>query len=1703
MQKRRLMIGIILVLLVVTLTINLTPGMADSPQKPGAQDDWAFELPSVDFEGLNAHLGAQFNNPRQAVRITWAAEMTADVFDRLYYPGETAHITVTINAGNRAQEFSGHIVFAVMQEERDEAELYYDGVRIVPEDIVTAVPLGDLALEPNETYEATIDFQAPETGLYGVYVVATTARGDTAVWLGNVGTIYPPEPGFQYDSYFMGDTRAVDGAAQAIELETLQKIGVQWTRASFMWSQTERQPGVFDWTAMDAAMQRFHEREMYVLLLGDNGAGWERNADIQGRDVTPNPAYYGAWANYWYEVITRYGDVARAINVWNEPWESGGISGWEGTAQHYRNLSRYAMQGVKAADPSVLVGGADSHDNTNDVLLSDPTWPELFDLITYHGADDPGGYYANRLVDLPVWNTESWYTAQLPRTVQQHMWAIASGAEKVNMVVLGNFFSGHVDAGDYYTPDLENPQQFSPQPNAIGYATMTHFLEGTTFVEERNPVRVPYSFIFEGEDGYVAVLFGIPVDPNFFPNNQTVTPGTMSINAAGLAAFDHYGRSVEADGDQFVLPFAEEPVYLTADSLEALQAAIDGIVVEETEPVYVTLRDITQPLDAGVPVDITLTNVVNQPLSGTLAVTLPDGWQADTTELAFEDLAPGESRVFTLTLTEAAANAENSYPIGVTVTTASGTAVWNENIEVHVIACASPIIDGDTSGDLAALTPVTLSNADGTFGGQVALAYDTDYLYLLAEVTDPTDDAPPNPLYDWFSLGEDNFFYTTHPQWLFYYDNIQLAINSRPNPDDYLWPVDHPYHRRQPARETDYLYAFYQTAPVVVDDETAIEAEAQAWQLFLPGSDRRNRYPFSPPTEGVAQDVLVQISQQGDVRMVEVAIPLGNIPELAARQDIPLAVKLSDATQSVLYSNSGRSSSDFDLSVFEPYWWTSPRGSYLGTLWGFGAGDACGAPVEVPALAAVPTEPEGTGTGLQGDYFDNADFTEPRLTRLDAQPNRDWGFGSPNMIAITNTPGMALENLIDPDTFSVRWTGQIVPRFSETYTFHALTDGTVKLSLGDTVVLDGATEGQIDLDAGQAYDIVLEYAHDDGHARLRLAWESPSQLWQIVPQAQLYPPEACCDTAFIPSPPAYVLATPADGSGSSVRLTWALGAGAESYAIYRSEELDGPFEPVATAVVDVTYTDTGLSTGTAYYYAVSAVSSLGEGPLSDPLRVVAAPIQILEAENAVLSGAASAQNVGGAASGGVQVLLPDELGAALTFPNVEVDTSGEYLVSVRFSARVNDNTKSLLVNDVDIAQLEFDATSGVNGNSTDFDVVTVVVPLEAGTNTLELQDYFGDEGSAIIDRVVIAPVDAELPTAPPDGTVSEVTNTTATVAWQEGQDNVGIIAYEVYAGDELLSITNGQTSAQLSGLTPGTSYTVSVFARDVAHNLSTDSASITFTTGPTPVELAAMPGDGLVNLEWQGGTDGITYELLRRAEESDTFEVLATDIESTSYVDDTIELTTYYYQVTAYQDGSNVGSTDIVTVVPLPGAWLAADVGTVWSPGSVAYDSETESFTMRSAGDIWWSNDILYYVYQPLSGDGEITARVVSVEMVDVWTKAGVMIREELTGGSKHTFMMISGAAEAGFQHRPVPNSDSRHTSAGAIYAPAWVRLNRTGNTFTGYISTDGENWELVDSIELEMAEDVYIGFTLCSSEPDSPDLYATAVFDNITVVIP
>jgi len=202
---------------------------------------------------------------------------------------------------------------------------------------------------------------------------------------------------------------------------------------------------------------------------------------------------------------------------------------------------------------------------------------------------------------------------------------------------------------------------------------------------------------------------------------------------------------------------------------------------------------------------------------------------------------------------------------------------------------------------------------------------------------------------------------------------------------------------------------------------------------------------------------------------------------------------------------------------------------------------------------------------------------------------------------------------------------------------------------------------------------------------------------------------------------------------------------------------------------------------------------------------------------------------------------------------------------------------------------------------------------------------------------------------------------------------------------------------------------------------------------------------------------------------------------------------------------TGLGALDVATVrtlyrsrsaAVLPDGWQAGDIGAVSIEGSVT-TSAAAIVLSASGADVWSTSDAFTFASHPLTGDGDVVARVDWLQQVHRWSKAGVMVRDSRDPASAHAFMFVSGEKGLAFQRRRVERGVSYSTEAVAGRAPAWVRLSRRGNRFTAYTSEDGSVWSVIGGDTISMGATVEAGIALTSHDAGAA---ATAQFSSIAV---
>jgi len=203
-----------------------------------------------------------------------------------------------------------------------------------------------------------------------------------------------------------------------------------------------------------------------------------------------------------------------------------------------------------------------------------------------------------------------------------------------------------------------------------------------------------------------------------------------------------------------------------------------------------------------------------------------------------------------------------------------------------------------------------------------------------------------------------------------------------------------------------------------------------------------------------------------------------------------------------------------------------------------------------------------------------------------------------------------------------------------------------------------------------------------------------------------------------------------------------------------------------------------------------------------------------------------------------------------------------------------------------------------------------------------------------------------------------------------------------------------------------------------------------------------------------------------------------------------------------FDGGSSIGNLNWFQfsspLSPLPPPWTNTDLGTIALVGGGSYAGGT--FTVNGSGDdLWNSADACHFVRQPVSGAGELRARVVTVPATDPWAKAGVTFRESTAAGAINVALLVTSGNGVAFQIRATTSGATTSAVVGGVTAPCWVRLVRSAsNTFAGYYSTDGTHWTQVGATtSLAMSNNATAGLAVTAH---NNALNGVATFDNVSV---
>ena len=764
----------------------------------------------------------------------------------VYFAGSDPEATVTIE-GPAGETLSGRVVVQHLRlaDFHDDTKQWQQGLRVVEVAKPHVEPIS-AELGGDGTAQVSVPIPDGKNRHVGISVVLEDGQRRWAKHLGSAAVVPRRDTGSYHEDGFF-----ISHYSEDLEvLDAYKKMGIDWVRGGLSWNTFEPEPGQYDWSRTDAFYEKLRDAKIYAIQMTHVAPDWARpdtaglrpfeyKSGMRKRDAAPAREHLDDWQDAYEDFFRRYQDVARAANVWNEPWEGRGITGWASDGAYYRKLFRGVYRAVQKVDSTIKMVAADSGHNTDWKLFSAGMQDQL-DVISTHYSSSKTDYafsMANHYDDMEIWETETWrsWIGDAP-SARRVLHYLANGGTKVslfNEVMLFDHRGG-------------------PTPAVVWTGAMRQMLGGQSFEKVVHPERPPFVLLFSGDDGrQVAVvsttLAEYPGKPGSFRQQFGSERIEMHLpdDADDYQVYDLLGNPVETrPGASVELTVGPEPQYIEFEgSAEAFARRLRNARYESLKPAQIIPYDLTgHPRSGEAELPVVLKNTSPGPQTVTVEVEAED--------LVFEDnprevqLPPaGEKKRLTFAVTAAEEQPANEYPTDITVTPEGGgpTATLNEAVHAATIARGTPTVDGRI-GDWDEIGAVPVRMAEGTetgeeeqmmkrpwkevtandesFAARMAYAADADNLYVMAEVQDTTRQGAPSllsgkNLHEKQNPPADYIYIEKGPQPAGDGDLVHLALGGLGQdpflPKYELRPPSHPLHQFGSYLSTPYKYLLYPT----------------------------------------------------------------------------------------------------------------------------------------------------------------------------------------------------------------------------------------------------------------------------------------------------------------------------------------------------------------------------------------------------------------------------------------------------------------------------------------------------------------------------------------------------------------------------------------------------------------------------------------------------------------------------------------------------------------------------------------------------------------------------------------------------------------------------------------------------------------------------------------------------------------------------
>ncbi len=566
----------------------------------------------------------------------------------------------------------------------------------------------------------------------------------------------------------------------------------------------------------------------------------------------------------------------------------------------------------------------------------------------------------------------------------------------------------------------------------------------------------------------------------------------------------------------------------------------------------------------------------------------------------------------------------------------------------------------------------------------------------------------------------------------------------------------------------------------------------------------------------------------------------------------------------------------------------------------------------------------------------------------------------------------------------------------------------------------------------------------------------------------------------------------ATGGTGQVTLSWTAGGGATSYDLYRATVSGGGIKiaPVVTGITGTSYTDTGLASGTTYYYQVVAVNASGMSGYSPQAKATTSGTAITDPAQYNFEATTQGWSGGGGIVSGVAISTVQKYAGnqslAVNFSGTAGGTSSASVgnvavvpgTTITFRVWIPAGSKVTLLQPY-LQDNNWNWSSGWFQSLTAgaWNTVTLTVPLTATSPLQVLGVQFTTNaawtGTCYVDSV-------SWPAGVPDFTLTADSTSLTVSGGTSGTSTITVNAFNslnaaytfsvdglpagvsasfaqnpIIGGSSVLTLTASDT------VPPGTTNVSVIATAGLISHTTTIALTLTPPVPPAvPTNLVATPGDSMVGLAWSAANGATSYNIKRSAVAGGPYTTVA-NVTTTS-AEDTglVNGTTYYYVVSAVNAAGESANSAEVSATPSELSALYAFEGDAQDTSGLGNHGTANAIsyvTGKVGAQAAQFNGTSSYVSIPRSVIADFTVAM-WVKTTDTaggaggqwWSGKGLVDGEVGGGGADWGTSVVNGKFVLGIGST---SGDTTIASSVNINDGAWHHLAATRDNTTGAIA--------------------------------------------------